>query len=291
MTSNESPRLLDHHLSDLLGRPVSAIHPLGTRHSWTLHHVTLADGGEVFVKVSPDHGGVFDAEAAGLRWLGETAPASLVPDVLAVGGGALVLSWIPSETPSTTAAEQFGRDLAAMHAQPAPYYGAPWSGYIADLPLDNTPTAAPWPQWYAERRLAPFLRRGAPHLTPDEIRSVEQVIDNIDRFAGPPEPPSRIHGDLWAGNVMWSNGHGVVIDPAAHGGHRETDLAMLALFGTPKLEHILAAYREATPLADGWRERIPLHQLHPLLVHLALFGTTYRQAVIDATAAILASDS
>ncbi|AHH17033.1 putative fructosamine kinase [Nocardia nova SH22a] len=163
------------------------------------------------------------------------------------------------------------------------------AGYIADLPLDNTPSHTSWAPWYAERRLAPFLRRGAGSLAPEEVRSVERVIGEIDRFAGPSESARRIHGDLWSGNVMWADGHCVLIDPAAHGGHRETDLAMLALFGMPHLERILAAYQETAPLADGWRDRVPLHQLHPLLVHLALFGSGYRRQVVDATAAVLAS--
>ena len=68
-----------------------------------------------------------------------------------------------------------------------------------------------------------------------------------------------------------------VIDPAAHGGHREADLAMLALFGAPHLEAILAAYDEHRPLAEGWRDRVGLHQLHPLLVHAALFGPRLRR--------------
>ena len=290
MTPNEEVGGIDQsRLSDLLSRPVTAVHDLGARHSWTLHRVTLADGLVVFVKASSDHAGVFAAEAAGLRWLGANAPASMVPEVLAVGDGLLVLPWISAEEPTTEAAAQFGRDLAVLHRQSACYYGAPWAGYIADIPLDNTPSDGRWSHWYAQKRLAPFLRRGAAHLSQEEVRSVERVIEDIDRFAGPPEPARRIHGDLWSGNVMWSNGRGVVIDPAAHGGHRETDLAMLALFGAPHLEHILAAYHETAPLADGWQDRIPLHQLHPLLVHLALFGADYRRSVVAATATILAS--
>ncbi len=290
MTPHEEIGRIDQHrLSVLLGRPVAAVHDLGARHSWTLHRVTLADGLDVFVKASPDHAAVFAAEAAGLRWLGENGPPHLVPEVLAASDGLLVLPWISAEEPTAAAGERFGHDLAALHAHSAPYYGAEWEGFIADIPLDNTPFDGPWARWYAERRLAPFLRRGAGHLAPDENRSVERVIDEIDRFASPPEPASRIHGDLWSGNVMWSNSRGVVIDPAAHGGHRETDLAMLALFGTPHLERILAAYHETAPLADGWRERVPLHQLHPLLVHLALFGVRYRRQVVDATTAILGS--
>jgi fructosamine-3-kinase len=66
-----------------------------------------------------------------------------------------------------------------------------------------------------------------------------------------------------------------LIDPAAYGGHRETDLAMLDLFGAPHLGRILAAYDEATPLAEGWRDRVALHQLYPLLAHAVMFGGGY----------------
>ena len=108
-------------------------------------------------------------------------------------------------------------------------------------------------------------------------------------LAGPAEPPSRIHGDCWSGNVLWSGGRGWLIDPAAHGGHRETDLAMLALFGAPFLDRILASYDEVAPLAAGWRARVPLHQLHPLLVHACLFGAGYAGPVADAARAALAA--
>jgi fructosamine-3-kinase len=89
--------------------------------------------------------------------------------------------------------------------------------------------------------------------------------------------------------VLWSAGRGWLIDPAAHGGHRETDLAMLALFGAPYLERIVAAYDEASPLAEGWQSRVSLHQLHPLLVHVCLFGAGYAGSLRDAARAALAT--
>jgi fructosamine-3-kinase len=96
------------------------------------------------------------------------------------------------------------------------------------------------------------------------------------------EPAARLHGDLWSGNVLWTVGEAVLIDPAAHGGHREADLAMLALFGSPHLERVVAAYDEATPLEDGWRGRVLLHQVHPLLVHAVLFGGSYAAQAVRA---------
>lgn len=124
----------------------------------------------------------------------------------------------------------------------------------------------------------PYLRaavdRGA--IDQDGARAVEAVCAKIEDLAGEPELPARVHGDLWDGNIHWdTRGRAWLIDPAAHGGHRETDLAMMALFAPPDLESIIAAYDEVHPLADGWRERISLHQLHPLLVHAVLFGASY----------------
>ncbi|MEV6430432.1 fructosamine kinase family protein [Nocardia sp. NPDC051463] len=274
-------------LSELLGVAVRATTGLGASHSWTLHRALLADGRDVFAKIAVDGARILSAEAEGLRWLGVAAPG-LVPEVLAVDDRMLVLPWLPEGPATAITAERFGRQLAALHTQSPGSFGAPWSGWIADLPLDNTTSNGPWSQWYAERRLAPYLPRAAAHLGPDGTRILEHVIENIDGFAGPREPPSRIHGDLWSGNIRWTTDGAILIDPAAHGGHRETDLAMLALFGAPHLDRIHAAYQETHPLAEDWRVRIPLHQLHPLLVHMVLFGAGYRDRTIAAATAILA---
>ncbi|QXN95693.1 fructosamine kinase family protein [Nocardia iowensis] len=212
----------------------------------------------------------------------------LLPEVLAADDRMIVLPWLDDSGPSATTADKFGRELAALHTNSPGEFGAPWPGWIADLPLDNTPSPGPWAQWYAERRLAPYLPDAATHLGQDGIRLLEQVIDRIDTLAGPPEPPARIHGDLWSGNIVWTADRAMLIDPSAHGGHRETDLALLALFGAPHLDRIRAAYHETHPLADGWRTRIPLHQLHHLLVHVILFGPSYRSQTLAAAKAALA---
>jgi fructosamine-3-kinase len=261
----------------------------GVRHC----QVTLADGRVAFAKIAggrepggPEPG--FEAEARGLRWLGEPG-AVPVPEVLGWDQATLVISWLAAEAPGRQVAERFGRDLARMHAAGAEAYGAPWPGVIAGLPLGNDPGHS-WPEWYAAERLLPFARRAgdAGSLSSADVRLVEAVAARVTDLAGPAEPPSRIHGDCWAGNVLWSGGRAWLIDPAAHGGHRETDLAMLALFGAPFLDRIIACYQEAAPLAAGWRSRVPLHQLHPLLVHVCLFGAAYRAAALDAARAALA---
>lgn len=136
----------------------------------------------------------------------------------------------------------------------------------------------------AELRLLPLVRIGVDRrmIDPREARAVEALADRVaDGEFDTGDRPARLHGDLWSGNLMWSPTGAVLIDPAAHGGHREADLALLALFGAPMLDEILAGYQEQAPLADGWQERVPLHQLHPVLLHLVLFGRGYA-AELDA---------
>lgn len=237
---------------------------------------TLPDGRRVFVKSGP-RSPMFASEAEGLRWLGEIAA-----DVVYVNDSGLAVEWITTEPPTPAAAERFGRDLARTHLLGAPAFGAPWPGFIAELPMDNS-AAARWADFYVRQRLLPFLHQAGRQgdLTSPEMSMIADAITRIPEISVD-EAPARIHGDLWSGNVLWSDGRGVLIDPAAHGGHRETDLAMLALFGMPHLDRILASYQEVAPLADGWQERVPMHQLHPLLVHVVLFGRSYVDSLISA---------
>ncbi|SCL15652.1 Fructosamine-3-kinase [Micromonospora inyonensis] len=257
--------------------------------------LTLDDGHSVFAKSWPEEAaqpvpaGFFAAEAAGLRWL-RAADAVAVPEVLVALPELLAVEWVEPGEPTPAAAERFGRELAALHRSGAPTFGADWPGFVGALGQDNVPQAGPWSTWFAQRRLLPHLRRSVDGgaLTATETALVERVVDTIGEYGGD-EPPARIHGDLWPGNLVWGlDGRVWLVDPAAHGGHRETDLAQLALFGgAPHLDRVLAAYREAWPLADGWRARVPLHQLHLLLVHTALFGASWREAVGRAARRVL----
>src|SRR5579875_2343637 len=288
---------LTERFSRLAGGPVTDVVRIGEQHGWRHYRARLGGGQDIFVKHSERiPPGLMRAEAHGLRWLAEAGSVS-VPELLGWDESTLILAWVPAGQADRAAAERFGRELAGLHAAGAATLGAPWPGFIASLPLSNEPTepAGPdgrdnWPGWYAAHRLAPYLRWAADAGTLDRgcARLVEAVMSRIDDLAGPGEPPSRIHGDCWAGKVLWSGGRGWLVDPAAHGGHRETDLAMLALFGAPQLERILAAYCEEAPLGDGWRARVPLHQLHPLLVHACLFGAGYAGSVQDAARSALA---
>ena len=256
--------------------------PVGGGSICTAQRLTLEDGASVFAKSragAPE--GFFAAEAAGLRWLRE-ADAAPVPEVIVALPELLALEWVDEGSPTPRKADQLGRDLAALHSAGADAFGASWPGFIGSLPVDNTPSAGPWPEWFAERRLLPLLRlshdRGA--LTAPDVTRVELAISHFHGY-GEAEAPARIHGDLWPGNILWGVDRAWLIDPAAHGGHRETDLAMLQLWGgAPHVERVLASYDEVFPLAEGWRARVPLHQLFLLLAHTAMFGVAYRDSVL-----------
>lgn len=250
---------------------------------------------EPLVKTRPDApAGFFEAEAAGLRWLADARGARIV-GVDEVSPGRIVLERIVTGRPDAAAAAAFGVALAATHDAGAAAFGAKpdgWDGpvFIGRLEQPCRPTRG-WGAFYAVQRVRPFLKPAvdAGTLTPDDAGHVERACDVISEGAfDDTDPPARIHGDLWNGNVLWSQTDVVLIDPAAHGGHRESDLAMLDLFGCPHLEVITAAYDGAHPLRAGWRERVPVHQLHPLAVHAVGHGAAYGAALVDAARRTLA---
>jgi fructosamine-3-kinase len=273
----------------LLGTSVVATTPVAGGSICTATRLRLSDGRSALMKTRPHApAGFFTVEAHGLRWLSEAGGAA-VPEVYAADEDCLVLAWIEPSRPTAEAAERLGRGLAETHAVGADAFGAESDGYIGIAPLPNG-SAPSWVEFYATRRVLPYVKaaRDRHHIDGDDAAAVEAVVDRLDEFAGPAEPPARLHGDLWSGNVVWGgDGRAWIVDPAAHGGHRETDLAMLSLFGAPHLQRLLDAYHEAAPLADGWRERVPLHQLHPLLVHAVMFGGGYGARAASAARSIL----
>ncbi len=225
--------------------------------------------------------GFFAVEAAGLAWLADAGGAR-VARVLGVGADWLTVERVPSAPPTRVGAEAFGAALARTHAAGAAGFGAGpdgWcgDGFIGDAPLSLRPAGA-WGSFYADQRVEPYALAAhrAGDLTDDDATVIRRLCERLrggdfDDDAG----PARIHGDLWSGNLVWSPDGVVLIDPAAHGGHRVTDLAMLALFGAPHLAQIVAGYQAEHGLPHGWRELIGLHQVHPLLVHAQLFGGGY----------------
>ncbi len=270
----------------ITGQPVRAATPRGS--IWLIE---LGDGCTVVAKRGKL--GQTIAEETGLRWL-RVPGGPPVPQVHGHDGQWLVTEHVPAGRLDGAAAERLGRQLATLHNAGAPAFGAappggPREAWIGAAPMANV-TGEQWPQWYAEYRVLRYLRTAVDRGAVDSAgaRAVHRVCERIDELAGPAEPPARLHGDLWSGNVhAGADGRAWLLDPAAHGGHRETDLAMLALFGLPHLERLLAGYQDVAPLAPGWQQRIPLHQLFPLLVHAVLFGGGYGASAVAAARAVL----
>jgi fructosamine-3-kinase len=247
----------------------------------------LADGRRAFVKTRSDpRPGEYAAEAASLAWLAEPAAVRL-PEVIAAAETFLAIEWIDAGPLDAAGEEALGRGLAAMHAAGADAFGAFHDAepelHVGPLGFDARPSDD-WPAFYAERLVRPLIARAVDRgsLSRGGADAVGRVCDRMAELAGPDEPPSRLHGDLWGGNVLGgADGAAWLVDPIAYGGHREVDRAMLRLFGAPS-RRVFDAYQEAAPLADGHADRVPLYQLLPLMIHAVLFGGGYGASVEEA---------
>lgn len=261
------------------------------------YRLELADGRTVFAKTHRNPpAGFFTTEASGLRWLREPGVVA-VPEVLAASDGddgsppRLVIEWIDgagSRAPEGEA--EFGRSLARLHRSGASSFGRQDRRTTGSLALPNEPCGT-WVEFFGERRLGVLLpiARDREALSPSALSKLQRTIERLDVIGVPVEPPARLHGDLWAGNRLVDRlGRSWLIDPSCHGGHREYDLAMMRLFGGfgPAC---FDGYADEWPLADGWDERVPLHQLAPLVVHAVKFGGGYPAAAEQALDAVLSS--
>ena len=242
---------------------------------------------DTFVK----HGsapGAAAAEAAYLRWLREGSTA--VVEVLALDEDAntLTIEKVDSARPTVDAARETGRELAAIHAMGAAAFGAPadgWDGpnFIGTRRQACEPTER-WAEFYVKQRVLPFAEKAlkAGNLGGGGMDVVKQACDALleeDEDAS----LARIHGDLWAGNLLFGTEGPRFIDPAAHGGHPLTDIAMLELFGAPHFSAIVDGYLDAGgELGRDWQRRIAVHQLHPLAVHAWTHGPSYGSALVRA---------
>ncbi len=236
--------------------------------------VTLPSGIKAYLKTTYKLG-FFESEVKGLHFIKETETLQ-IPEILSWSDYSILLTYVNSCPPSKRAAEEFGAELAKFHRIKGEYFGATWQGYIGPIEMDNTPTSN-FVSFYKNNRLIPFLEK-AKQLNridrKDEL-AVRNVIDSLDVISGPVELPSRIHGDLWNGNILYAANSCFVIDPAAHFGHRESDIAMLKLFSAPYEQIIIDSYNKTYPLSEGWQYRVGLHQLFYLLVYCVLFGGSY----------------
>lgn len=242
--------------------------------------------------------GYIAAEAAGLRWLAEPQVVPVV-EVLGEEKDSLRLARLEPVEPTPEAARALGAALAHLHDAGAPGFG--WApaepAYFgpAESPFEvATVSRSDFGLYWADDRLRPLADAVTRTLGADGHDTVDEAIDLIadGAFDGISdegvEEPARVHGDLWSGNVLWTADGATLIDPAAHGGHRLEDLAMLSLFEAPHLDEIFTGYESVHPLPAGWERDLPAHLLFGLLAHVKLFGEAYVERTITAAEAITA---
>lgn len=271
-----------------LGKTIAGLHPLGGGDFAQSYRAVLSDKQVVFIKTHhnppPEF---FTTEAAGLTWLRDSGEVN-VPEVYAVSDNPpfLVMQWVEIGHGGSKTDIQFGRQLARLHMAKFSCFGRPDSRTTGSQALPNQPCET-WAEFYANKRLLPLAKLALDKQALDQscVSMLEQVSGKLGELGAADEPPSLLHGDLWAGNrVVDNKGESWLIDPAAHGGHREFDLAMMQLFGGYG-NACFDAYNESFPLQAGWRDRIALHQLAPLVVHAIKFGASYRSATLSAVSA------
>ena len=278
-------------LEEVRGVKVRSKQPLGGGDFAASFMAELSNGERIFVKTHDNPpANFFSTEAIGLQWLRDSGTVS-IPEVLAFSDDPpfLALAWIePGRGQSRgqsgrTTDQKLGAALADLHRTSFSSFGRPDCRTTGSLGLPNNPKHG-WVEFYASQRLQPLAviarERGA--LSENDCSVLEKIVDNLDRSVIANDSASLLHGDLWAGNrLVDSDGQSWLIDPAAHGGHREFDLAMMQLFGGYSAD-CFAAYHETYPLQAGFEERVPLHQLAPLVVHAIKFGSSYKSAVRQA---------
>ncbi len=226
--------------------------------------------------------GMFEKEAAGLHLIASTGEIR-VPAVIVYGQSGddifLVLEYLNSAPRKAAFWSDFGSSLARMHRQSSDSFGLDHDNYMGAIPQSNRKHKK-WTDFFIHERLEPMVRmaRNKGFFTRNSIPAFERLYKRLPEIF-PGEPPALIHGDLWTGNQMADeNGGACLIDPAVHYGHREMDIAMSRLFGSFAPE-FYEAYHAEYPLEKGWRERVDICNLYPLLVHVNLFGEGYAGSV------------
>jgi len=273
------PSPVAHYLHSQGWGHVIAAEPIGGGCINDARCVTTSNGPQLFLKLNrstpPD---MFQREAEGLEALAVDG-GPRVPQPYLVGEEFLLLEYLAPDPPATDYWETFGRRLARLHATTQPRFGFAHNNYLGRTPQPN-----PWNEdglaLFAEQRLLfqGKLAREQGRLSQARLHQIEKLAARLSELV-PEQPASLLHGDLWSGNVIpGPDGEACLIDPAAHYGWAEADLAMTALFGGFP-ESFYAAYAAARPLAPGYRSRFDIYNLYHLLNHLNLFGGSYLGSV------------
>jgi protein-ribulosamine 3-kinase len=227
--------------------------------------------------------GMFEKERMGLDILRE-AGSIRVPGVIHTGltdtYSYILLEYIRAEKTLPSFMADFGMSLARLHRHTAAEFGLDHDNYMGSM-VQHNDRHRDWTEFFVTERLERQLKdaRDSHYFTPVDIACFQRMYGRLDDIF-PKEKPSLIHGDLWNGNYIVSEtGRACLIDPAVYYGHREADIAMTTLFGGFSGD-FYSAYDGEFRMEKGWRERLDIYNLYPLLIHLNLFGEGYLGSIV-----------
>ena len=217
---------------------------------------------------------MFAREAEGLTAL-SVVGGPTVPQPLLFGADFILQEDLTPASRQPDYWPAFGRQLATLHHTTQPQFGFEHDNYIGSTTQPNG-----WMEegyaFFAERRLLFQAELARQHnlLGTSDLRAIEKIVDHLPELI-PAQPASLLHGDLWSGNALSdARGAPAIIDPAAHYGWAEAELAMTTLFGAFPSD-FYQAYEEIRPLEPGYYARFPIYNLYHLLNHLNIFGRGY----------------
>ena len=224
---------------------------------------------------------MFIKEAAGLREMCAAENEFLVIPIVIWAKesddlpGFLLLEYLQPSVATSNFDERLGRGLAVLHQKSVPEYGFHHDNYCG-LTEQNNQWDTSWIEFFGSRRIMYLVhlisaKRG---LSSSEMAIYEKLVDRLPIILSHQTKPSLIHGDLWAGNYMYTAKGPALIDPATYYADREMEFSIMSMFGgfSPR---VWSAYQEMYPLPDGWKERNHLYQLYHVLNHYYLFGGSY----------------
>ena len=242
-----------------------------------VYRLDLDTGQSVVAKVGDGHSGL-DLEGRMLEFLHETRTV-LVPEVFISEPDLLIMTLLDDQGRRTSEAEtNLAESLAALHNVSDLTFGFREHTVIGGLHQTNPPMGS-WIDFYREARLFAMADQAmtAGNLDVRDRSRLDRFANKLPGLISEPNQPELVHGDLWGGNiVIGKQGQCGLIDPAIYYGHGEMDLAFATLFNSVG-EAFFQRYHEIKPIPPGFFEdRRDIYNLYPLLVHIRLFGGSYR---------------
>ena len=207
--------------------------------------------------------------------------AIAVPKVYDVTETYLLLEYIEESKLSNYTREiDAAKVLTALHSvtNESRMYGYYYDTSIASFSQKNEQTQYNWTLFLGQMRIMSMAK-----ICYDKGAISKQILERLEglcrelyrRIDMSMTTPSLLHGDLWGGNILFNKNGAVLIDPAIYFGDREMELAFILMFNTFG-ETFFDSYTEMHPLSEDFYEtKVPLYQIYPVLVHVALYGGSY----------------